>query len=1039
MTSLPPTEPPSGPTAADVPAAGQPTTVVFTEGEGGGPQAAAPAGPVAVPGYEILEELGRGGMGVVYKARQVRLNRLVALKMILAGSCAGETERERFKAEAEAVACLEHPNIVQIHEVNEVEGRPFFSLEFCAGGSLAERLDGTPWTPPQAAALAEKLARAMHVAHEAGIVHRDLKPANVLFTSPRPPHGPPAATDRVLADPRGPRLLGEPKVTDFGLAKRLGGSSARTQAGTVMGTPSYMAPEQADGKAGEAGPASDVYALGAILYELLTGRPPFKAANPLDTVLQVIHDDPVPPRRLLPAVPRDMETICLKCLRKEPGKRYAGAGELADDLHRFLAGEPIRARPTPPWERGLKWVRRRPASAALVAVCLLAGAAFLAGAWQYARQVRADRAAALVQTLAAADAAEVPRLLEDLGPYRDWADPMLYRLADDDKAAAGARLRAAIALADDDRLAGFLAWRLLDCSAREFPAVRDALGSRQEALAPSWLETLRDPRRPARARFHAGMALAHFAPDQTPWSDDDLGFLATQLLQASRDDQRDLRAALRPLAGGLLPVLEARFAAPRTRTSFRLAAADALADLGRDDPALLARLVSEATPEQYDVLLDALLASDRERAEGTLRSLAKERPAADLGEAARVRLGRRRAGAAVTLLHLGDRRDFAAVLHGGEDPEALTQFVHAVKDRLVRSTVLLECLEAAEGEAARFGLLLALGDFRLEEIAPGRREPLLEQLAGWYAGDPHSSVHGACGWLLRSWGRGEEAARVDRTPLPLDPTGARDWFVERAGDDFFTFVVFRPGTFLLGSPETESYRHRNEQRHRVRLTRAFAVCDRELTRGAYERFLRASDTPPPEGDEPAPGSHYPQANVTWAEAVQYCRWLSSRAGLAEGQQCYGPDAPLGGGKDHASFRPERPGFRLPAEAEWEVSCRAGTLTPYGFGSDRELLAHYGRHLQTGAAPVGSLRPNLRGLFDMHGNLWEWCQDWYRAHTEDGAVDPAGPAAGKNRLLRGGGWDRSAWHCRSAYRHSPTPDYRGGYMGFRLCKSVDSSQ
>jgi serine/threonine protein kinase/formylglycine-generating enzyme required for sulfatase activity len=1036
MASMPPTESPSGKTAADVPPAGLPATVVYTAAEGGGTPAPAAPPPVVVPGYEVLSELGRGGMGVVYKARQARLNRLVALKMVLAGRCAGDTEFERFKAEAEAVASLEHPNIVQIHEVNEVEGRPYFSLEFCAGGSLAEQLKGTPWTPPQAAALVEKLARAMHAAHQAGIVHRDLKPANVLLTAPRPLPGPPAATDRVLAGPPGPRLLGEPKITDFGLAKRLDGSSARTQAGTIMGTPSYMAPEQADGKAGEARPPADVYALGAVLYELLTGRPPFKAASPLETMLQVIHEDPVPPRRLQSAVPRDLETICLKCLRKEPGKRYAGAGELADDLKRFLADEPILARPTPLWERGWKWMRRRPAVAALLAVSLLAAVGFLAGAWQYVRQVRADRATALVQTLAAADAAEIPRLVEDLEPYRAWADPMLYKLADNPKADRGTRLRSAIALAGDVRLADFLAERLLDCSAREFPAVRDALRPRQEALAPSWLSTLRDPHRPALARFHAGMALAHFAPEQTPWSDDDLGFLTAQLLEAGRDDQRDLRASLRPLAGRLLPALEARFADPRARTTVRLAAADALADLGRDDPALLARLVSDADAEQYDVLLQALQdVSDRERAENILLSLATETPPASFDGPARLRWGRRRAGAAVTLLHLGDRSGFAEALHGGADPEALTQFVHGVKDRRIDPAVLLGCLDAADSETVRFGLLLALGEFRPEEVAPDRHEALRETIARWYAADPHSSIHGACGWLLRSWGRGEDAARVDRTPLAPDPTGRRDWFVERVGDDAFTFVVFRPGTFLLGSPESEAYRHRNEQQCHVRLTRAFAVCDRELTRGAYERFLKASDTPPPEGEEPAPGAHYPQSRVTWGEAVQYCRWLSSRAGLGEGQQCYGPDAPAGGPKDHGSFHPGRPGFRLPTEAEWEVACRAGTLTPYSFGSDRDLLVHYGRHLQTGAAPVGSLRPSLRGLFDMHGNLWEWCHDRYGPQREDGAVDPVGSAAGKNRLLRGGGWDRSPWHCRSAYRHSPTPDYRGGYMGFRLCKSL----
>jgi WD40 repeat protein len=306
-----------------------------------------------VVGYEILGELGRGGMGVVYKARHLRLNRLVALKMILAGSHAGTQQLQRFRTEAEAVARLQHPNIVQIHEVGEAEGRPYFSLEFVDGGSLDAKLDGTPWQPKDAARLVQTLAGAMDAAHRAGIVHRDLKPANVLVT----------------AD-------GTPKVADFGLAKKLD-AAGQTQPGAVMGTPSYMAPEQAGGKSKEIGPACDTYALGAILYECLTGRPPFKAATPLDTILQVVSDEPVPPTQLQPRTPKDLETICLRCLQKEPGKRYASALALAEDLGRFLGGEPVLARPVGPWERALKWARRRPTTAALVAVTGLAALALV--------------------------------------------------------------------------------------------------------------------------------------------------------------------------------------------------------------------------------------------------------------------------------------------------------------------------------------------------------------------------------------------------------------------------------------------------------------------------------------------------------------------------------------------------------------------------------------------------------------------------------------------------------------------------------------
>jgi tetratricopeptide (TPR) repeat protein len=333
--------------------------------------------PVTVPARP-------GGTGVVYKARQRGLNRLVALKMILAGEHAGEQELTRFKTEAEAVARLQHPNIVQIYEVGEEEGRPYFSLEFVEGGSLDRKLHGTPQSPQEAARLLHQLAVAMQAAHEKNIIHRDLKPANVLLT-----------TD------------GTPKITDFGLAKRLEEDAGQTHSGAILGTPSYMSPEQADGNTQAIGPLSDVYSLGAILYESLTGRVPFRSPTILETLQQVKTREPVAPTQLQPKVPRDLETICLKCLQKDPKKRYVSAGALAEDLRRFLNHEPILARPVGRVERTWRWCQRNPLGAFVILMIVVWAASMtgLAFALKWQKDATEAQRVIAVQQRDAADQA----------------------------------------------------------------------------------------------------------------------------------------------------------------------------------------------------------------------------------------------------------------------------------------------------------------------------------------------------------------------------------------------------------------------------------------------------------------------------------------------------------------------------------------------------------------------------------------------------------------------------------------------------------
>ncbi len=336
--------------------------------------------PATVPGYRLERELGRGGMGVVYLATQDGLNRQVALKMVLSGDHASATEKGRFLAEAEAVAAVRHPGVVQVFDFGTHDGRPFFALEFLPGGSLTDKLKGTPLPAKEAAKLVEGIARAVQAAHDVGVIHRDLKPGNILFD----------------AD-------GTPKVTDFGLARKSDTNSGLTATGAILGTPSYMSPEQAEGRK-DVGPAADVYAVGAILYECLTGRPPFRAATPLETIHQVLKDDPVPPSRFSPKLPRDVETVCLKCLSKDPRKRYPTAGAVADDLNRYLTGEPIVARPVSLLEKYVRSVRRRPALNALILLTFISvGVAIgtLTGSVKSLRRKQAQ----LEKEKAAADAA----------------------------------------------------------------------------------------------------------------------------------------------------------------------------------------------------------------------------------------------------------------------------------------------------------------------------------------------------------------------------------------------------------------------------------------------------------------------------------------------------------------------------------------------------------------------------------------------------------------------------------------------------------
>jgi WD40 repeat protein len=473
-----------------------------------------------IPGYQVVRELGRGGMGVVYQAWQASLNRTVALKMLRTGDYAVPEELARFRTEAEALGRLEHPHIVRVYETGEHAGRPYLVMEFVDGCSLAQHLAGAPLPPRPAAELVQHLSEAIHYAHQRGIIHRDLKPGNILLqesgvrsqeSGVRAERNPAGFADSCLLTPDSC-----PKISDFGLARILvGGETVHTQTGAVLGTPSYMAPEQA-GKAGkEVGPAADVYALGAILYELLTGRPPFRAATPLETLLQVQTEEPVPASRLQPKLPRDLVTICHKCLEKEPHKRYASARALGEDLQHYLAGRPVAARPVSAAGRAWRWCRRNPLVASLLTLAVLLLVLIATGSALSALWLRQERDAAV--------------RAEQKAERRLYETYLAQAQARRQSGRAGQRLQALAALAEVARLRPrlqlspeqVLALRNEAIACMALPDLR-----RDEAQAPDYPPALGD----GEVAFDAD--LEHYARI------DDQGMIVVRRLEGDREVQR---------------------------------------------------------------------------------------------------------------------------------------------------------------------------------------------------------------------------------------------------------------------------------------------------------------------------------------------------------------------------------------------------------------------------------------------------------------------------------------------------------------------
>jgi serine/threonine protein kinase/formylglycine-generating enzyme required for sulfatase activity len=672
----------------------------------------------------------------------------------------------------------------------------------------------------------------------------------------------------------------------------------------------------------------------------------------------------------------------------------------------MMAGVPLRRR-QPAEQAMLRAATRRFGlrSLVLIGVALLLGW----GAWDAHGRIRAR---GMVEAIEAATLAEADHLVaNELPRYRRWADDRLRKHAINPEAPRDRRLRASLAFLPAQ--ADFLADCLLESPFADVDILRARLAPFAPLVSPRLTEILEDPHRCPGVRFRAALALALLHPDGK-WANVHAGFVARQLVQANLDDQAALRALLRPIGGPLTTGLRPLLREP----VHEQVAAQALADFGADQPELLAELAAEATPEQFVVLYPALAQNEgRAAVVDALEKIART-PGTGIKDS------QRRAGAIVTLLRLGERTPALACLAADDDAETRSQFLLRVRGAGVEPATLAECLDDESGTGLRYELVLALGEFAADELPPALRERWARRLEPWYRHEDRADLHAASGWLLRHWGFTAAVAEVDRTPCFPPPPG-RGWCVRRVGTSHVTFAIQPRGRAILGSPENEMFHVRDEVVREVVLKEAVAVADREVTVGLWNEFRRAR------GKAPLPdAAELPACDLSWFEAVEFCRWLSAQAGMSEADQCYRMPARAERTPDglvkNWEFDPEQRGFRLPTDVEWEAACRAGTRGTYSFGSDAALLDRHGWFLGTSERrthAVATKWPNRLGLFDMHGNVWEWCQDEY---------DPPrhGERAG-TRVYRGGSYDNYPRHGRCACRINDQPAFHFPFVGLRV--------
>ncbi len=981
--------------------------------------------------YEWIGEIGRGGMGIVYAAIDRKLNRRVAIKCLKPEFCS-ENRIQRVRIEALSTARVIHPNIVQIYEIGEHRDNPYLILEFCAGGDLASRARGKPQSPQFAAGTIKQICEGLTVAHQAGLIHRDIKPENILFGSDD-----------------------TPKLADFGLAKHLELNQELTQAEDILGTPSYMAPEQALGLKTQISPAADIYSLGTVLYELLVGAPPFKGDSILETLQQVKTLEPVPPRRLRPSIPRDLETICLKCLHKEASQRYDSAYDLAHDLECFLEQRPIRARRVFWVERVWKGAKRNPALAAMSVLLPLAILAGILGVVAVSRvletKARERQEQIQFEGLATAvinsDISQLPTLLQKVDANPTVAGKFLRLGQQISGLSEQQHLNLILALLPgNDRSAGEIWSRMWQADPRTLKVLTDRLNLTDPQFSLRCREHLFKSTHADGERFRAAAALTHIL-DVSSFSQDQsvLQLVARELVQVTPSEFGDWRELFSSLVPQLADAMEEIRVDPSQSEQARLFAIDVLCEQASSDPERILQLLVEAEPNHFRVVMDRARLRRTTIIEAAT-SLLKDSPSDTFLDAFdEDTWAERQAKAAIMLLHFDHGEVVWPLLKHSPEPRVRGHLIHLIPALQVPPETIWNQLLITEDLSVRFALLLTLAEILRVDETLTLPPQVLELLQRWYQDSAEASIHSAISLLVRR--QSDDGVKsLLGTVVSLEQALAEQlrWFVNSQGQ---TFSIIDMEPFHMGSNEQETWRDRDERQHLRNVRRRFAMSTTEVTREAILRW-RGDFQFNQRGVTSRP--FCPIGSVGWYEAAGYCNWLSQQDGIPEEQWCYVPNE-QGEYAEGMHAKPEflhLQGYRLPTEAEWEFACRSGTQTRRFYGDAEKLLSQYAWYsplAEDECHEVAELLPNDYGLFDILGNEFEWCNDVYHSYINlADETDPliVGAYGGdevtfddQRRVLRGGSFEYTARHSRSSYRSYDNLNNRVLDNGFRIARTV----